>query len=207
MSECTHCSKMSFLHHRKVNPHCPQTKTCCLLIISKLGFSFQIIFSQVKFSNSLNWGVFFLVLNSHRNSPFHCCGNNLCLRLYWAGPTSLFEESPSYSPVFPQIKNIDICSVLHKLFSPWHLFCLALALPSLLFSLQIITVDMCALLSKYCLMFCISCCFYCSMYVQLKSEVYIHLSQIHLNSIFHNSWHLVLVRMSCLRSVRINTTF
>ena len=31
--------------------------------------------------------------------------------------------------------------------------------------------------------------------LQLKSEVYIHLSQIHLNSVFHNSWHLILVNM------------
>ena len=30
-------------------------------------------------------------------------------------------------------------------------------------------------------------CMYVCMYVQLKSEVYIHRSQIHLNSVFHNS--------------------
>ena len=41
---------------------------------------------------------------------------------------------------------------------------------------------------------------------QLKSEVYIHLSQIHLNSVFHNSWHLNLSK-NCLRSVRIATLF
>ena len=35
--------------------------------------------------------------------------------------------------------------------------------------------------------------------IQFKSEVHIHLSQIHLNSVFHNSWHL--------RSVRITTLF
>ena len=29
--------------------------------------------------------------------------------------------------------------------------------------------------------------------LQLKSEVYIHLSQIHLNSVVHNSWHVILV--------------
>ena len=39
------------------------------------------------------------------------------------------------------------------------------------------------------------------------SEVYIHLSQIHLNSVFHNSWHLIQVQIPCLRSVRINTLF
>ena len=32
-------------------------------------------------------------------------------------------------------------------------------------------------------------------YLQLKSEVYIHLSQIHLNSVFHNSWHLIIVKI------------
>ena len=42
--------------------------------------------------------------------------DNLCLRLHWAEQTpSLFEESPSISPVFPQIKYADICSVLHEL--------------------------------------------------------------------------------------------
>ena len=39
--------------------------------------------------------------------------------------------------------------------------------------------------------------------LQMKSEVYIHLSQIHLNSVFHNSWHLILVNIRCFRSVRI----
>jgi hypothetical protein len=43
--------------------------------------------------------------------------------------------------------------------------------------------------------------------IQLKSEVCIHLSQIHFNSVFHNSWHLILVKMICLRSVRITTLF
>ena len=45
------------------------------------------------------------------------------------------------------------------------------------------------------------------LHIQLKSEVYIHLSQIHLNSVFHNSWHLILVKIPCLRSVRITTLF
>ena len=44
-------------------------------------------------------------------------------------------------------------------------------------------------------------------YVQLKSEVYLHLNQIHLNPVFHNSWHLILVKNPCLRSVRITTLF
>ena len=35
-------------------------------------------------------------------------------------------------------------------------------------------------------------------YVQLKSEVYIHLSQIHLNSVFHNCWHVILVKIPVL---------
>ena len=34
--------------------------------------------------------------------------------------------------------------------------------------------------------------------IQGNSEVYIHLSQIHLNSVFHNSWHLILVKMYVL---------
>ena len=38
--------------------------------------------------------------------------------------------------------------------------------------------------------------------LQLKSDIYILLSQIHLNSVFHNSGHLIQVKMSCLRSVR-----
>jgi hypothetical protein len=42
---------------------------------------------------------------------------------------------------------------------------------------------------------------------QLKSEAYIHLSQLHLHSVFHNSWHLILVKIPCLRSVRITTLF
>ena len=40
--------------------------------------------------------------------------------------------------------------------------------------------------------------------LQLKSGVYIHLSQIHLNSVFHNSWHLFRVKIPCLSSVRWN---
>ena len=44
-------------------------------------------------------------------------------------------------------------------------------------------------------------------YVQLKSEVYIHLSQIHLYSVFHNSRHLILVKNPCLWSDRITTLF
>ena len=43
--------------------------------------------------------------------------------------------------------------------------------------------------------------------IELKSEVYIHLSQIRLNSVFHNFWHLILVKIPCLRSVRITTLF
>ena len=39
--------------------------------------------------------------------------------------------------------------------------------------------------------------FFILLYIQLKSEVYIHLSQIHLNSVFHNSWHLILVKIPC----------
>ena len=35
----------------------------------------------------------------------------------------------------------------------------------------------------------------CEIRIQLKSEVYIHLSQIHLNSVFHNSWHLIKVKI------------
>ena len=31
------------------------------------------------------------------------------------------------------------------------------------------------------------------------SEVYIHLTQIPLKSVFHNSWHLILVKIPCLR--------
>jgi hypothetical protein len=44
-------------------------------------------------------------------------------------------------------------------------------------------------------------------HIQLKSEVYIHLSQIHLNSVFHNFGHLIRVKMSHFRSVRITTLF
>jgi hypothetical protein len=44
-------------------------------------------------------------------------------------------------------------------------------------------------------------------HLQLKSEVYIHLRQIHLNSVLHNSWHLILVKIPCLMSVRITTLF
>jgi hypothetical protein len=41
-----------------------------------------------------------------------------------------------------------------------------------------------------------------------KSEVYKHLSQIHLHSVFPNSsWHLLLVNIPCLRSVRITTLY
>ena len=43
--------------------------------------------------------------------------------------------------------------------------------------------------------------------VQLKSEFYIHLSQVHLNSVFHNSWHLILVQIPCFRSVGITAYF
>ena len=43
--------------------------------------------------------------------------------------------------------------------------------------------------------------------IQLKSKVYIHLSQTHLNSFFHNSWHLIQVKIPCLWSVRITTLF
>jgi hypothetical protein len=35
-------------------------------------------------------------------------------------------------------------------------------------------------------------------HVQLKLEVYIHLTQIHLNSVFHKYWYLILVKMPCL---------
>jgi hypothetical protein len=35
----------------------------------------------------------------------------------------------------------------------------------------------------------------------VEVEVYIHLSQLHLNSVFHNSWHLIVVTIPCLRSV------
>jgi hypothetical protein len=34
--------------------------------------------------------------------------------------------------------------------------------------------------------------------IQLKSEVYIHLSQLHLNSFFHNSWHLIVIKIPVL---------
>jgi hypothetical protein len=35
----------------------------------------------------------------------------------------------------------------------------------------------------------------------------LHLSQIHLNSVSQNSWHLIQVKIPCLRSVRISTLF
>ena len=50
-------------------------------------------------------------------------------------------------------------------------------------------------------------CWYLHRYIQLIPEVYTQLSQIHLNSVFHNSWHLILIKIPCLRSVRITTLF
>ena len=81
--------------------------------------NFKLYLLKVIFSNiSLNWGVFRLLINSHRSSPFQRCGQfmfeTLLSRTSFSPQPSLFEESPPTSPIFAQIKYADICVVLHE---------------------------------------------------------------------------------------------
>jgi hypothetical protein len=141
MSECTHCSKMGLLRNRTVN-------TRCLLIIYRICFTLSIsnyFLKQVVFSNnSLNWGVFRLLINSHRSNPFQRWGQFMFEALLshknsslWGEPTAIHScLNRSSMHIFAQsCKNLNM-------------LLLALDLPSLLFSLQITTLDTCAFLSK-----------------------------------------------------------
>jgi hypothetical protein len=85
------------------------------------------------FSNSLNWGVFHLLIDSHKSRPFNCCREFVFETLLYLTNFSLQWEPKN----LPSVSHDQVCRHLHSLvqsFPPR----LALALPSLLFSLQII---------------------------------------------------------------------
>ena len=102
-----------------------------------------------------------------------------------------------------------------------HLLATGCTSPSLVYPVSCMFFNVSHKLSDLCfycfsIKYCPSVCVVCNIIacvlwllpigiIQLKSEVYIHLGQIHLNSVFHNSWHLILVKIPCLRSVRIIT--
>ena len=127
MSERTHCSKMWLLHNRTVNHH-------CLLIIYRLFqlVNFKLFSNKLYFLTTVSIEVCSASLLIHIEVAWfqHCrqfmfeallSGINFSL---WGKPTTLYSCScRSSMHIFAQsCKN-------------WNIFLLALALPSLLFSL------------------------------------------------------------------------
>jgi hypothetical protein len=102
-----------------------QQDTCGLLIIYRLFqlVYFNIIFQQVIFSNnSLNRGVFHLLINSHRSSPFQCCGQFMFEALL--SRTKL----PSSRRAFPHLFHKSSMQTFAQTSTNWQIFWLALTL-------------------------------------------------------------------------------
>ena len=105
MSECTHCFKMWLLRNRTVILHCPQTKACSLFLF--IG-CFQLVHFKLVFlfsKNSLNWGVFRLLMHSHKSNHFYFCGPSTFVLHFWPR-----QNSQSTSQLFVQFTSADICS-------------------------------------------------------------------------------------------------
>ena len=145
MSEGTHCSKMWLLPNRTVN-------TRCLLIIYRLCFNLSIstYFLTTVWIEVCSASLIYIEV------AYFSAADYLYLRLYWAGQTSLFEESPQTSLMFVQIKYADICKVLHELEHFLAVACIAFCIVFLIIN----NFGHCY--QSKSLISCISCCrFYC----------------------------------------------
>ena len=111
MSECTYCSKMCYATGQLTHAALKPRHAACELSKGYVSTcQFKILFWQVFFSNnSLNSGVFHLLINSHRRSPFHCWEQFTFEALLSRTNFSLRREHKHFPSASPD-KDADICA-------------------------------------------------------------------------------------------------